>query len=57
MPVVRRGLEVVGEGRAGGEGGWVGQLSAGTVLVWGRLLVRELWALLGACDSRVGCVQ
>lgn len=33
------------------------QLSAGAVLMWRRLLVRELRALLGARDCRVGRVQ
>lgn len=45
-----------GVGRSGARMGQ-GQLSAGAVLVWRRLLVRELWALLGACDRRVGRVQ
>lgn len=44
-------------GWAGGWGQDGRQLSASTVLVWGCLLVSQLWALLGARDCGVGCVQ
>ena len=46
-----------GRGGAGMGQGGAGQLSAGAVLMRRRLLVRELWALLGAGDRGIGRVQ